>query len=116
MTTIARTQVPTNNRLIRREQWLGMAQNDDGQVLELAVYTDRSVQVSGTFGGATVLLEGSNDGVTWATLTDPTSAPLSFAAAGLKQISEIACYARARIDGGNGTTDINVNLCLKEPA
>jgi len=115
MATIARTQATTNNRLLRIERWLSMALNDVGEVLPFAAYTDRSVQVSGTFGGATVLIEGSNDNSSWFTLTDPAGDALSFTAAGLRQVTEIAYYARASVVGGNGTTAINVHLCLKEP-
>jgi hypothetical protein len=73
--------------------------------------SDRSVQVSGTFGGGTVLIEGSNDGSNWFTLTDPTGAALSFAAAGLKQILELTRYIRPR--ASVAVTSVNVNLVAK---
>lgn len=58
--------------------------------------TDRSVQVTGTFAGGTVLIEGSHDGVTWFTLNDMAGSSLAFTAAGLRQVQEITRYVRPR--------------------
>jgi len=74
-------------------------------------WTDRSVQVTGTFGvGATVTLQGSNDGTNWFTLHDPFANLLSFTAAGFAEVTEIALFMRPNVAGGDGTTSINVVL------
>jgi len=50
--------------------WSGLLNGDDGSVLEMPGHTVRSVQFAGTLGvGGTIALEGSNDGVTYYTLT-----------------------------------------------
>src|SRR5882672_5390470 len=56
----------------------------------LAGYADKSVQVNGTFGGATVALQGGNDGVlgNFITLTNPLGTAASFTVAGLMAITE----------------------------
>ena len=64
--------------------WTPLAASGDiGQALQRTDLADRSVQVTGTFAGATVVLEGSNDGTNYFTLANPAGAALSFAAAGL---------------------------------
>lgn len=83
---------------------------------EDSAFTDKSVQVSGTFGaGGTVVIEGSNDNVTWYTLSSPANAALSFNAAGLKQIVEAARHTRARVSAGDGTTAIAVAIFARIP-
>lgn len=83
---------------------------------EDSMLSDRSVQVSGTFGaGGTVLIEGSNDSVTWYTLSSPANTALSFNAAGLKQIVEISHRTRVRVSAGDGTTNISVSMYCRRP-
>lgn len=71
--------------------------------------TTASVQVGGTIGGATVALQGSNDGVTYTTLKDVTGSPLSFAAAGYAEFSSAAAFIKPLISGGTGDS-INVTV------
>lgn len=81
-----------------------------------SAWSDRSVQVSGTFGtGGTCVIEGSNDGVTWFTLSSPANSTLSFTQAGLKQIVEACRHVRPRITAGDGTTAIAVSLFMRIP-
>lgn len=70
-----------------------------------ADYADRNVQALGTFGGAAVAIQGSNDGgTTWYTLDDPQGTDLSFAAAGGKAISEVPLLMRPSLTGGAGSS------------
>jgi len=59
------------------------AAGDIGQPLQRTDLADRSVHVTGTFAGATIVLEGSNDGTNYFTLANPAGAALSFTRAGL---------------------------------
>lgn len=96
-------------------KWDNIPNGNDGQVVEMPAYADRSVQVGGTFGtGGTVVLEGSNDGATYATLKDPFGNDISFTAAGLKQVVEICKYMRPRVTAGDGTTAIDVTLLMRK--
>lgn len=93
--------------------WTAIPNGNTGAPILMSTFSDRSVQVSGTFGaGGTVLLEGSNDGTTYATLTDPAGAAISFTAAGLKQVLHITKYMRPRVSAGDGTTAITVHLLI----
>lgn len=90
--------------------WDSLAANDDGEPVRLAVYSDRAVQVTGTFGGATVTIGGSNDGVTYHALTDTSGSSLSLTTDALKQIVELPIFLKPRIFGGDGTTNVKVIL------
>jgi len=70
-----------------------------------ADYADRNVQLVGTLGGATIVLQGSNDGgTTWYSLDDPQGNDLSFTAAGGKAISEVPELTRPLLTGGAGSS------------
>lgn len=88
--------------------WPALATGDTGAPLKGPGFTDASYQVSGTFGGATVVIEGSNDGITYGTLVDPFNTALSFtAAAGPIQVLPICLWIRPRVASGSGAA-INV--------
>lgn len=90
--------------------WSSMAANDDGEPVRLAVYSDRSIQVAGTFGGASVTIGGSNDGETYHALTDTQGNALTLTSAALKQIVELPIFLKPRVFGGDGTTSLKVVL------
>lgn len=90
--------------------WPNLLSGDDGEPVRLAVYSDRSIQLSGTFGGASVTIGGSNDGVTYHALTDTSGTALSLTSACLKQIVELPVYLKPRVFGGDGTTSLTVVL------
>lgn len=71
-----------------------------------------SVQVVGTFGGATVTIQISNDGTNWATLQDIEGSDVSFTAAGLVDFSTAALYIRASASGGS-SQDVDVIMTLR---
>jgi hypothetical protein len=82
--------------------------------IEFAQWADRSVQVQGTWGAAGGLaIEGSNDGTNYSTLNHAQGTAATFSADGLKQIVEVPRFARARVTGGDGTTNLNVTFCLR---
>ncbi len=88
--------------------------NADGQALRVDDKRDRSVSVSGTFGvGGTLVIQGSNDGVNWYTLSDLQGSALSFTAAGLKGVAESPVWIRPFISGGDGTTSLDVYYVAK---
>jgi hypothetical protein len=89
--------------------WTALATSDTGTPISNPSFADRSVQVGGTFGGATCIIEGSNDGVTYATLTDTAGAALSFTTAGVRQVLQVTRFIRPSVSGG-AAVSINVNL------
>ena len=98
-----------------RIEWPNMATGDTGQPVDWAGHADRSVQVKGTFGGASVAIEGSNDAdppTNWNVLTDPQGTALNMAAASIEMITEDTCWVRPNITGGAGAT-ITVQMLLR---
>lgn len=101
------------NQRVAVAQWASLAAGETGDVFEIAQVNDRSIQIAGTFNGATVTLEGSNDGAAFHTLSDPQGLPLSFSAAGLKAILELTRYVRPKATGGDVGTVIRATLIAK---
>lgn len=70
------------------------------------------VQVVGTFGSATVVLQASNDGANWVTLKDTTGTAISFTSAGMAEFSTAALYLRPSASGGS-SQDLDVTMVLR---
>lgn len=85
-------------------KWTAMGNADTGSSVNMAQFPDRTFGVQGTFGGATVILEGSMDASAWTTLQDFKGNPISFTSAGLALIAECPLLVRARTSGGSGTS------------
>lgn len=92
----------------------GLDNGDSGAPIDMAEWADVSVQVLGTFGaGGTVVIQGSNDNSTFATLNNPANEPLSFTAAGIEQVLERPQWLRPNVTAGDGTTDLTVIFTLR---
>jgi hypothetical protein len=76
---------------------------DTGTPDQLARFPYHSVQISGTFGGATVVLEGSDDGVTYFTVSDVQAQPVSTSSAKRYDVTDVPKHLRPRSSGGSGT-------------
>lgn len=93
--------------------WTAMGNADTGTAVPMSGAADRSVQVQGTFGSATVTVQGSNDGTNYQTLADPQGNALTWTSANrLEQILELTRYIRPITAGGTGT-NVEVNILLK---
>jgi len=107
MPTINKSLIPTQRQRVQGIKWETVGNADVGQAHEMASWPDRTVHLFGTWGGATIVLQGSNDGTNWQTLRDPGGNNLSFTADGLKAILENPRYIRPSSSGGTGT-DVDV--------
>lgn len=91
--------------------WEDLANGNTGNSVSIARWADRTVQVSGTFGaGGSITIEGSHDGVAWATLHDPQGNNLTFTAAGMKLCAENPLFTRPNVTAGDGTTALDVDI------
>lgn len=71
-----------------------------------------SIQLTGTFGGATITIQVSNDGTNWVTARGLDTTDITFTAAGYREFSLCAAYIRPSIAGGSGT-GINATMVLR---
>lgn len=109
------TKTPTGFTNAFVTTWANLINGEAGDHIEVTPYTDKSVQVVGTFGvGGSVTIEGSNDGANWAVLTGPQGNDLRLTTAKIEFVSEATWFLRPRIDAGDGTTDLTVSIFLKE--
>ena len=97
-------------------KWAGLhTTNDTGAPFLCPHYADKSIQVVGTFGGATVTIQGSNmiDSPTYATLNDATGTALTITSACIKQILENTYWIRPYITGADANTNLDVYLLVE---
>lgn len=78
--------------------------NADGLPVKIVGSGDRTFQVFGTFGGGTIVLQGSLDGTNWVTLKDPSSTAISLTSAGLRAVLEGVTYIRPAVTAGTGVS------------
>ena len=106
------SDLPIGTRIIT---WAAMAQGDVGATYEASAhYPDKCVQFTGTFGGATIVLQGSlgTASPTYFTLTDPQGNAISKTDVAGEQVLENCYTVRPNITGGDGTTAITVKLLM----
>jgi len=95
----------------RRVQWTGLAAGNVGDPVIVSEGGDMSVQVTGTFDGATVEFQGSNDGVMYHVLKDDQGNPTSVTAAGLFTVLPRCWMVKPCVVGG-GTVDVTITAVL----
>lgn len=85
-----------------RAVWTPVTENDTCRALYYPNFNDKSVQVLGTFGGATIAVHGSNDGgTTYAALNDPTGTAIGITSAKIKAVLENTEFVKPVISGGS---------------
>lgn len=95
--------------------WSGLLNGDTGAPVTWVDFADRCFQVTGTFGvDGSVTIQGSNDGATWATLSDPQGSALTFTAAKIEQALELPRYVRPSVTAGDNDTALVVTLCMRK--
>ena len=90
------------------------AANPNGTAIQMGGSSDRCVQMVGTFGSATVKLQGSIDGTNYFDLTDPQGNAISKTSAAGEQIMELTRYIKPVSSGGDGTQSVSVYVFLKK--
>lgn len=89
--------------------WTALANGNTGDSISCARWSDKTVQVKGTFGaGGSITLQGSNDGSTWATLHNAQGNAITMTAAAIELIAENPRFIRPNVTAGDGTTALDV--------
>jgi len=106
--------VPAQAAKVPRVSWDGIVTGDTINALPIAAQAAiaGAVQFSGTFGGATIGLQVSNDGTTYFDIRDLGGTVVSATAAGLFEFTTAAMFIRPVIAGG-AANSINVKLMLR---
>ena len=87
---------------------LGADQVGEGD--NVSLLDDRSVQVEGEFWGASVIIEGSNDGEYYQPLTTLDALQAECKEPALMGIREYTRHLRPRVQGGDKHTKVTVSL------
>lgn len=88
---------------------------DEGLPAEFCRFSDRSVQVVGTWGGGSLTMQGSNDGTNYYALTDPQGNAITKTADALEQVTELTQHIKPVITAGDITTSLTVVALLRLP-
>lgn len=86
------------NNLVKTITWTLTTASPDGAWVKFNAFRDRCVSFTGTFGGATFKLMGSNDdGTTSFMLNDPTGTDITGTAAAMFQVMESPRLVRPQL-------------------
>ena len=98
-----------------RAEWPSVQAGDTCQPVDYDTHADRTVQITGTFGGASVAVQGSLEEVpvNWSVLTDPQGNDLNLTASKIEMVVENTAFVRPAITGGDGSTDLNITLFMR---
>lgn len=115
-TNAVRTR-PGSGDSVLLDKWVDMQQGGDGAPIVTPDWADKTVEVFGTFGIATISIQGRNDPTApWTVLTDPFGVALTFSAAGVRVILQGTIYIRPLVNSGDGTTNLQCNILSRRVA
>lgn len=91
---------------VKVHKWILTNADATGAAVVAPQGNDKSISVAGTFGGATVTIQGSLDpaAAAYQTLHDPEGNNLAFTAAGCQAVRENVYLLRPVLSGGAGST------------
>lgn len=99
--------------------WAALAQAETGQVAEVGSYPGpKTIQIRGTFGPASIAIQGSNDNSNWDTMsifdlqTGAYVLLTGIVAAQFAQLIENPKFLRAVVTGGDGTTALSAVISI----
>ena len=96
--------------------WTLLSANTDGVGVEVPEYGDITWTADGTFGGATVAIEGSGDNVNFYPIKNVAgAAAITFTAGGMAAGIENPRYVRARLSVAGAGATILVRACCRRP-
>lgn len=105
-----------NDLNVRVVKWVLTDSNTEGEPYPYSSrYPDKNVQMYGTWNGATIDLEGSNEvesPATFATLHKLDLTDLEMAADGIEQVLQNTFYVRPKVSSGT-LTSVTVLLCVR---
>jgi hypothetical protein len=118
MTTVANTvttEVGSGDGSLLLSTWTHLTStNTDGQPITGAEWADRTWQAQGTWGGATLTFQGSNDKTNWFSLTNAAGgAAATLTANGGLATIELPLWVRPNLTTAGAGADITVTLLMR---
>ena len=112
--------VGTRDGSVRTATWTLTTADPTGTAIEMPEWADRTWTASGTFGGATVAVQGANENTDalFADLSNAAGATaLTFTALGCKACIELPLYARPKLTtvGAGATITVKVTMRRANP-
>lgn len=90
--------------------------NHTGAAIDRVQWADRTVTFVGTnWGGATAILEGSNDAATFIGLTDPQGTAISKTGDAVEAVLELTNWMRPRLSVAGTAAVVNVSMVVRRP-
>ena len=94
--------------------WASIVEGDTATKVTTAQFSRKCFQTKGTFGSATIVAQGSNDGgTTFANLTDHGDTAISHTSASIDEIGQNPLDIRPSTSGGSGSS-VTVVLTLSK--
>ena len=102
MANIAAVQILKRRNDVKVYEWTPGTENDTYDSVEVPQRADKTIQVSGDFGGGNVGVEGclSQDADIWSVLHDPQGNDIALTAAGVETILENVVAIRPKVPTG----------------
>lgn len=102
------------DRSVMMVTWTLTSADATGDSVAWCDWADRSVTFTGTWGGATAALEGSNDGTNWVPITDVQGTAITKTANGIEAAVELTRFVRSKLTtAGSGATITAILLMRK---
>ena len=107
-------EVSTGDGSVVLYTWSLTTANPDGAPISAVEWADRTWQVTGTFGGATLQPQGSNDGVNWFPLSNAAGgAAVSLTVASGVATIELPRYVRPNLTTVGVGAVLTATLCAR---
>lgn len=94
--------------------WAAATEADTFAAILMAGYDARSISIQGTFGSATVVLNGSIDGTNYSGLTNMAGTAISKTSAAVSGVSEAVVYYQPAASGGTAQS-LTVSMLFTGP-
>lgn len=92
--------------------WAAQTDADTATAFDNLGFVRGAVQFDGTFGGATIVLQGSNDNSNWATLDDVAGVAISATAAAIIDFLGHCRYIRPLVTAGTAES-LNTRVIMR---
>ncbi len=112
MATIAPTvtEIGYGNFAAKQAIWTPVTSADTCGAVTFPEYSEKSIQVAGTFDSASVAVNGSNDGTNYVALNDPGGTVIAVTSAKIKGVLEKTMFVQPVATSGGGSQSLTISM------